>query len=482
MVASGLALIWPLSSASRAADGVSAPAEPAPRPQPQARPRVLDWETGENKSYVVPAADIVGFLTALNVFNRNFLDPHVYGTTARGTLKQVRKWSLDYDDDPFNVNQFGHPVEGAIMYGAARSAGLKFWESLFYSNVGSVMWETAGETEPPSFNDLVTTGQAGSLLGEALFRSASLLLENDGRHPGFWRELGASVIMPSLGFNRWVYGARFKPVFTSHRPPVFWHLRLGATADLRARDSTVADIVRRQEVAIDFLLAYGQPGKPGYTYDRPFDYFQLEFGALTSAHTHNWLENLFCRGLLWGRSYELGSNYTGVLGAYGLYDFASPQIFRVSSTAGGVGTTMEWWPARQVAVQSSLIGGVGFAGAGTNPIKNERDYHYGVTPQGLASVRIIFGERAAIDVSGRGYYISGTGSDDTLGTETIWRGKAGLTVRLYDRNALGIQFVASRRDSRYNARPSTHQSVGTFSLTYTYLGNTRFGAVGSFAD
>ena len=33
--------------------------------------------------------------------------------------------------------------------------------------------------------------------------------------------------------------------------------------------------------------------------------------------------------------------------------------------------------------------------------------------------------------------------------------------------------------SHYYALPSTHQSVGTFSLTYSYLSDTRFGAIGS---
>jgi hypothetical protein len=33
----------------------------------------------------------------------------------------------------------------------------------------------AGETDPPSINDMITTGQAGSLLGEALYRMADLV-------------------------------------------------------------------------------------------------------------------------------------------------------------------------------------------------------------------------------------------------------------------------------------------------------------------
>jgi len=325
----------------------------------------------------------------------------------------------------------------------------------------------------------MTTAQAGSLFGEALFRMASLVLENGGQRPGFWRELGAATLMPSLGLDRLIHGKRFKPVFPSRNPPRFWQLRFGVSADDLARDNNVFDTVKRQEVVLDFSLAYGLPGRSDYTYDRPFDYFQFEFGALSSAHTHNWLENLFCRGLLWGREYETRDNFAGVWGAYGTYDFASPQVFRVSSTGAAFGTTVQWWLARNVALQGTLLGGVGFGGAGTNPIKEKRDYHYGVTPQGLAAVRLIFGERAMLDFTGRGYYISGTGSDDTLGTESILRGKAGITVRVLGRNAIGLQYVGSRRVSRYYILPATRQTVGTFSLTYSYLGDTRFGAIGS---
>jgi hypothetical protein len=53
----------------------------------------------------------------------------------------------------------------------------------------------------------------------------------------------------------------------------------------------------------------------------------------------------------------------------------------------------------------------------------------------------------------------------------------GVTVRIYGRHALGIQYTASLRDAQYPDRADTHQTVGTVSLVYTLLGDTRFGAV-----
>lgn len=468
----GLALMGAGSPASFGAETDSAGDQVPRRP-------VLNWETGENQSRKIPAIEIPVFLLALNLYDRSVYGREVYGTTLRSTWDHLRKQPWEYDDDPFNMNQFSHPYSGATMYGFARSAGLSFWQSWIYSNAGSFTWEMAGERGPPSTNDFITTAQAGSLLGESLFRMASLVLEHHpGKRPGFWRELGAAALMPTLGFNRLVYGDRFKTIFPSHHAPTFWQLRLGASADAKVSDNSVARLVKRDEVTLDFSMAYGLPGQPGYTYTRPLDYFQFEFAALSSAHTHNWIENIFVRGLLWGKEYEAGENYDGIFGVYGTYDFVSPQIFRVSSTAASIGTTAQWWIARHVALQGSVLGGVGFGGAGTNRIKGQRDYHYGVTPQVLCTLRLILGQRAMLDVTARDYYISGTGSDDKLGTETIFRGNVGLTVRVFGRNALGIQYVASHRDGHYHTLPDRHQTVGTFSLTYTFISEKGFGAIG----
>ena len=70
---------------------------------------------------------------------------------------------------------------GSIYHGFARSAGLDYWEALLYDNAGSLLWETAGENSPPSYNDMIASGIAGSYFGEVLFRMASLVLEGDGR-------------------------------------------------------------------------------------------------------------------------------------------------------------------------------------------------------------------------------------------------------------------------------------------------------------
>lgn len=72
------------------------------------------------------------------------------------------------------VNQTGHPYQGSVYFGLARSNGLAFWESFGYAFAGSAVWENAGETTPLSKNDQLTTSMGGSFLGESLFRMSHL--------------------------------------------------------------------------------------------------------------------------------------------------------------------------------------------------------------------------------------------------------------------------------------------------------------------
>lgn len=453
-------------TAQQATRPVDAPAnDPAPAP-------VLSWETGAGKSYLIPAIEVPGFLVLLNLYDRTFLHSktrdgkRTYDTNLSAAWDHLTEQDWVYDQDPFNVNQIGHPYQGATMYGIARSSGLNFWQSLLYSNTGSFLWEMAGENSRPSINDLITTGNAGSLLGEALFRMSSLVLEDAAPRPDTMHEVGAALLSPPTGFNRWAYGERFKPVFPSHRPALFWRGRLGASVSGNSQ----------QNATVDFQMSYGLPGKPGYTYQRPFDYFDFQMGGLSRAN--NPVSYVLLRGLLYGRDFHAGENYRGIWGLYGGYDYFSPTSFRVSTTALSMGTTGQYWLAREVALQGSLLGGLGFGAAGKTPsLQGNRDYHYGVTPQVLLALRLLLADRASMETIGRGYYVSGTGSDNSRGYEQIARITTGFTVRVFGRHAVGFQFVESLRYAHYGSLPRTRQSEGTVSLVYTFLGDSRFGAV-----
>jgi hypothetical protein len=421
------------------------------------------------RSYWIPAAEIVTFDTLLNLYNRNYTSD-VYKSNLSSIRHNLHS-SWDVDNDPFTTNQLGHPYQGSMYHGFARSAGLNYWESLGYTVAGSAAWEVAGETSPPSFNDQITTGFGGSFLGEALFRMSNLVLEK-ANMPAFWREVLAAAVSPPTGLNRLAFGDRFDAVFSSRDPEYYGRLALGVSTATQ-KNSGPSSTLKPTEALADFSLDYGLPGKPGYNYDRPFDYFAFK-ATVSSA---NGFENLMTRGLLVGTDYEAGKNYRGVWGLYGSYDYMEPQTFRVASTALSLGTTAQWWLSRSVALQGSVLAGAGYASVGTVNATAENDYHFGVAPQGLIALRLIFGDRVSLDTTTREYFVSRIGGGDRTGHDDIIRSDVAFTVRVYRQHAVAVRYLLSRRDTYSTDLGDRSQSSATIGLFYTYLGNDGFGVV-----
>ena len=419
------------------------------------------------RSHVIPALEIVGFDVLLNLFDRAAL-----GDPYRSNLESMRRnlrssWVIE--NDPFEINQFGHPYLGSIYHGFARASGQDYWAAMGYTFAGSVLWEIAGEVTPPSRNDQIASGIAGSFLGEALFRIGSLLLENEPSDAGLGRRMLTTAIAPTLVFNRRVFGRRFDAVFPSREAAYFRRIAVGATATTQGRGERGVRL-RPVEGVIDVSMEYGLPGgETDYRWRRPFDYFALQVTGSTAAG----FESALIRGLLVGRGAQLGSAYRGVWGLYGNYDYISPELFRVSSTAVSIGTTFEWRPPGAIAVQGTALAGAGFAAVGTLAGLDTADYHYGVAPHSLLASRIIFRDRAALDLAAREYFVSRIAG--TSGHDNIFRLDAAFALRLHGQRAVAVRYVLSRRDSFFPGAGNRAQVRGTLGLFYTMLGHDRFG-------
>lgn len=423
------------------------------------------------RSWLIPAAEIVAFEFLLNQHNRRYVDHHTYGSDGESIRRNLhRGWVID--DDPFRTNQFSHPYGGAIYHGFARSAGHGYWTALAYDFAGSALWEVAGETEPPSLNDQITTTFAGSFLGEALFRKASWVLAGGGRRPGLARSTLATLIAPSAAVNRYLYADRFETVHPDDHPATASWVGIGARRNVRLNDLDVLDDTHRNQAVAAVSVDYGLPGAAGYAYDEPFDYFHLAATATTSRNAIP--ENLTVRGLLLGEDYRAGEDVHGIWGLYGSYDYFSPEIFRVSSTGLSLGTTAEAALTDGLTLQGTCLLGAGFTAAGTTASRDrDREYRYGASPQGLLALRLLWDDVAMLEVAAHGYRITGErGSPGTEGSEDILRAQVSLVFRVTGRHGVGVQFVESSRDPRFS-----RQSVGALGVFYTFLGDERFGAV-----
>ena len=448
---------------------VARAAEEAP---PEPRPALPDLSATivANRSYWIPAGEIVVFDFLLNRFDQAHFGCCDFDVTARTVRRNLRS-SWVVDRDPFTVNQLGHPYQGSMYHGFARASGLNYWEAFAYTFAGSAFWEIAGETTPPSRNDQINTGIGGSFLGEALFRMANLVLEQESLAP-WMREVSAALISPPTGFNRLAFGDRFDTVFPSRGPIYFSRLQLGFSGQTQASEGRSTTRLRPNEELADFFMEYGLPGKKDYDYSRPFDYFTFQ----ATASSANGFENVMTRGLLLGRDYRVGSDHRGVLGLFGNYDYIAPQAYRVSTTGLTLGSTAQWRLPHDFDLLTTLGAGLGYTAASTIRSQGENDFNYGVAPQAIASMRLVFRESAALDVTLRENFITRVAGAADGARENIARIDAALTWRVHKQHGISIKYLGNRRDVRGGDLDGRVQQRSTIGLFYTLLGHDRFGA------
>jgi len=98
--------------------------------------------------------------------------------------------------------------------------------------------EMGGETDLPTINDQIMTGEGGPILGERCFGWRASCLRTAASTRDFWHEAGAAVIDPPLGFTRLVFGSRFKASsrVMTRRPSL--RLRWGVSTDLVQNETT----------------------------------------------------------------------------------------------------------------------------------------------------------------------------------------------------------------------------------------------------
>jgi hypothetical protein len=419
---------------------------------------------------LAPIGEIVLMDGLLNLGGRR-LYPDAYDVTPASIWRNLRgPWVVDNDEIP--INQIGHPYQGAMYHAIARSTGHNYWPAAVYTFAGSILWEIAGETTPPSLNDQVASGIAGSFLGEALFRSANLAIAKSGNAPGFWRSLLVAGLSPPTTFNRALFGDRFDTVMPTHDPAYDIRLHWGATRAIK--DDVPAFVERpRHEGLIDVSIEYGLPASADYPYSRPFDYYRLR----AAASTANGIESLTTRGLLAGRSFDAGPGGRGLWGVFGLYDYVAPQIYRISSTAAGVGASAQFLEAGGFTLQGTAIGGLGYAAVQADPVPDDRAYYYGLTPQLELAIRAIAGDRVSFEIEGRGYSISHRFMPDAVGRDVILRAEAEAGVRILPRGAITVRYTFNSRNATFADAAAEAQSRSTIGVFFTVLGPQRFGAV-----
>lgn len=221
------------------------------------------------------ASEIVGLNLGVWAFDRYVIDGH-YARISLKTMENNLRKGFYWDNDNFSTNLFNHPYHGSLYHNAARSNGMNYWQSGLFTLGGSLMWELFMECELPSKNDLIMTTIGGSALGEMLFRSSDLVLDN--RLSGKSRigqEVLGFILSPARGLTRLLTGDAWKLRPNSgrqfHIPELKFSLAGGVKAlELRNFDEDIFDV--SVGLVLDGRMEYGELMEDDNT---PFSYFNL---------------------------------------------------------------------------------------------------------------------------------------------------------------------------------------------------------------
>jgi hypothetical protein len=343
------------------------------------------WATRSPGKYLISAAETAIYEGGIYVTDRWVLRGD-YTLVTPDTLRDNLVNGPRFDNDPIFVNFLGHPYQGAVAFGFVRSAGVGFWGASLYTLIADAAWEWLAEVQAPSINDLVESGPAASLWGEALFRTSRLVLYPRGGENvalRFLRILFAFAIDPSATANSIIIGV---PESEQGPRAVLYRARIyGGVLAWAGRTSTAQGLVGAD-------LVYGLPEAPSSACVSPFDIFELRaagaFGNLVTGDGG-------VRGILAG----CGFGAEGPPGAWGLFsstDFGTSVSFRWSTTSTGPGATIRLhrphWELRTTATAEAVLMGAAGATSDTDYVAPNDTLpgvsHYSMGPGGLASVNV----------------------------------------------------------------------------------------------
>ena len=419
-------------------------------------PRSWGWATGE-----MLAINFVA--SALNEYVRG---ESAYPITAR-TIRSNLEQGFKYDDNDFRTNQIVHPFNGAAYFNTARANGIGFWGSAGMALVGAFVWECCGESQPMSWNDMLSTGLGGIARGEIAHRVGAAIVDNTatGRER-LWREVGAFLVNPVGEFNRLVSG-RAERVFENPSNPNDWRpQRLDLQTTVGARVIGEGASLTHDANMYGFLeldLRYGDAFAPSR---RPFDRFdaamQLNLGDKTR------LGRMLIRGDLWSKPLGGAAEPRHVLAIVQDFDYIDNEAY----VYGGQGFGLALFSRRDVGQATLRSRALGYFVAGAavnadysflaeipNP-RQQRDYDYGAGT-GAALELLLTGPTrltgsfsyryTLIAVRNGSLYNPPEAPTGSSANHHVHRGTLMLTVPFRTGMWLGGEFALFYRDSRYSA-------------------------------
>ena len=361
-----------------------------------------------------------------------------------------------WDDDNFQVNQIGHPVQGAMYYSLARANGFDYLGGLLWTTAGSVHWEYFMETEPPAINDLVTTSMGGAMLGEMTWRLAEDISgESSGDLGGWARRSAAFLVNPVYGLDRLINGMPRRKLAPKRRSRLMGLRIVTGKSFGKGLMRTEGDVPASAPEATvpvattSLRLAHGDP----FESKAPFEHFALSVGLSVLSHP---VSNVGVRAQVWRlpemesersrHSLHFAQNFDYIDG--GLYRLAASSIG--AEWLGEAELGREWILRSRVQPIFILLGA-----ASTDYYVNvERDYNFGMGPGWKTGFHLGRAGTGSLSAFADRYWIrtqsgaDGTEIIDIYSVELvkdIWKGFGiGLSWHRYDRAGYYVEFPDAR--------------------------------------
>ncbi len=354
-----------------------------------------------------------------------------------------------WDIDRFGNNFLLHPYTGAGYYNSARASGYNFWASSAFTFFGSYEYKLFGENGwpngKPERNDLIATTFGGMVLGEALYRLGSDVI--DERTTGLervGREIAAFFISPGRSFSRLFDGKMFDHLTEDVYQTEPLNITLAAGYH-RVNAGTKIENPLSNSFNLDMILDYGNPFEK--TSRKPFDYFRLrtdlDFGAGRKI-----VDNVTGYGILYGSNVQYG-NVEMLGGVFQHMNYFDNNTFELGTFGFGPGIVSRVPMSSNSGLYTNLhVAIVPFGGLSTRsgPIDTTqvRDYNFVGGAEG--KIECNYNIAGRVNITFIGYYWWLETYAGVAGNAYVGLIRPRIAVRLFNNVSIGFEHMVYYSD------------------------------------
>ena len=371
-------------------------AMPDTTPLPPANGSKDGW--GVTSSWGWATAEVLAINFGASMFNEYVRQANFNQISPRSFWHNIEE-GFTFDDNQFKTNQVIHPFNGSTYYNSGRANGLGYWSSSFFSLLGAFIWEAAGETHPMSYNDMISTGIGGMAFGEATYRFSSRILDNTSTGSGrTWREIGAFLVDPMHGFNRFVSGRASRvegnPSDPFDRRPPHYRDFFAAGVRVTGRGESISDSTQTQAV-LDIYMDSGSPWDNGRR--RPFDHFDA--GIQFNGDDKVPLGRFQIRGDLFSKPFGGPTGKKHAIAFVQYFDYVNNNAYEFGGQSFGAALFSRFQPSETVGIQTRVDLSAMILGA----VNSEYAY-LTVTPEQERLREYDYGPGAGASIEASGFY------------------------------------------------------------------------------